>query len=111
MATKARPSANNSPAPTAPAADEPELPLGTAPTPAPVFPNIDAVVEILRESDLGGANRRIAADFPASTLEQRIILLRQATKVIWESWLADPERKKREALARRCHAARTVEPG
>lgn len=92
---------------------EPELPLAgpeASPLTAP-GPNIDTVVALLRNSDLGEANRRIAADFPETTIEQRLVLLRAATQRIWEAWLASDARLARERLARRCGAIGTIDPG
>jgi len=75
----------------------------------PATPPLDEIVKLLRATDLGEANRQIAADYPATTLEERCIMLRAATKVIWEAWIASDARKKREKLARRNRARRTLE--
>jgi hypothetical protein len=90
---------------------EPELPLTeAAPELVPAsIPDIDAVVAILRVSDLGTACRRLGAACPQLTLEERIVLLRAASKVIQEGWLASDARKAREKLASRCPISQ-IEP-
>jgi hypothetical protein len=70
----------------------------------------EIVVESLRATDLGAANRELRQKFPQWDLARRLAALRQAQGVILDSWAKSPARKRREALLR-SHAGESHKEG